>query len=181
MEVEWYILLDKVVFLDRDGVINKCAPPHDYIKKWDEFIFLPFVIDAIRELNIAGYKVIIVSNQRGIARGIMTQDNVDKIHCNMQHELSENNAMIDYIFVCPHEKGVCDCRKPKIGLFVKAEQYYDIDKKKSFMIGDSFSDIWAGNAYGVHTIFIGDKFLAAEFSCANLKQAVGYILGEVQK
>lgn len=80
MAAGWFILPDKIIFLDRDGVINKKAPEHDYIKKWEEFKFLPNVDTAIKLFNEAGFKVILITNQRGIARGIMSMDDLHIIH-----------------------------------------------------------------------------------------------------
>lgn len=172
----WYILADKVVFLDRDGVINIKAKSHDYIKKWQEFRFLPLVAQSIKSLNVNGYKVVIISNQRGVARECMTMDDVNDIHVHMCSALRQKGAKIDSIFVCPHAEGTCECRKPKIGLFLQAEKYYSVDKQNSYMIGDSKSDIEAGRNYGVHTIAINKDLLDADFRCDNLSEAVKYIV-----
>lgn len=138
--------------MDRDGVINKQAALHDYIKTWDEFEFLPGVARDIRRLNEAGYLVLIVSNQRGIARGMMTQQRVDEINRRMCAELEKEGAHIDKIYVCPHDYGQCNCRKPGIGLFLQAEQDYPIDKTASWTVGDSDIDVEAGARYGTRTI-----------------------------
>lgn len=144
--------MHKVVFLDRDGVINRKAAPHDYIKSWKEFVFLPGVIDAIRQLNEAGYLVLLVTNQRGIARGLMRHEDVEEIHRNMCRKLEMGGGHIEGIYVCPHDIGECTCRKPDIGLFLKAEKDYEIDKEASWMVGDSISDVQAGKKYGIKTI-----------------------------
>lgn len=142
----------KAVFLDRDGVINRSAPEHDYIKKWKDFCFLPGVPEAIHSLNKAGYLVLIVTNQRGIARGLMTRKDVDEIHRRMYLELEKYGAQIDGIYICPHDIGQCSCRKPEVGLFLQAEQDFPLDKTQSWMVGDSDSDVEAGRRYGVNTI-----------------------------
>lgn len=145
----------KVIFLDRDGVINKPAPPHDYIKSWEEFEFLPGAIEGLKILYDLGYKLVIVTNQRGIARGMLSWDKLNEIHNKMQEVLKENGVIIDHIFVCPHdENDNCDCRKPKDGLLRKIEEYYEVDKENSYMIGDLESDIEAGKVYGVKTVYI---------------------------
>lgn len=144
--------LYKVVFLDRDGLINQQAPEHDYIKSWTEFRFLPGVAEAIHQLNEAGYLVLVVTNQRGVARGLISMTAVDEIHKSMCRELDQNGAHIEKVYVCPHEEGTCNCRKPDIGLFLQAEQDFKIDKKHSWMVGDSDSDVKAGQNYGVRTI-----------------------------
>jgi len=145
----------RAVFLDRDGVINKKAPEGDYIKSWDEFEFLPSVKTAIRKLNENGFLVIIVSNQRGIARGLMTEEDLKEIHRKMKEELAEVRAVIDGIYYCPHDlDDHCNCRKPKPGLLLKAAREHDIDLGRSWMVGDHESDIEAGKRAGCKTILI---------------------------
>lgn len=170
-------MLNKVVFVDRDGVINKKAAEHDYIKNWQEFRFLPDVAKAIKLLNQSGFIVIIVSNQRGIARGIMTEADLQNIHQKMCHELKEKSAIITDIFVCPHNNNECKCRKPQIGLFLQAEIKYPVDKKQSFIVGDSKTDIEAGKDYGVKTVAISEQGLGADYKCSSLLEAVEYITG----
>ncbi len=168
---------DKIIFLDRDGVINKKAPEHDYIKKWEEFKFLPNVDTAIKLFNEAGFKVILITNQRGIARGIMSMDDLHIIHKKMCKELALKKAKIDDIFVCPHDIGQCTCRKPQIGLFLQAEQKYQVDKEKSYMIGDSKTDIKAGKKYGVKTIALNTDSFGADLKFNNLFEAGEFITG----
>jgi D-glycero-D-manno-heptose 1,7-bisphosphate phosphatase len=181
MVVGWFILHDKVVFLDRDGVINKKAPKHDYIKTLQEFEFLPNVDKAIRLLNNHGFIVLIITNQRGIARGLMKEKDLYNIHQEMCAKLREKKAIINDIFVCPHENNECTCRKPNIGLFLQAEAKYLIDKKKTFMVGDSNTDIEAGKRYGVKTIAINKERLDADYRCNTLLEAVNYIIGVDKK
>ena len=177
MAAGWFILPDKIIFLDRDGVINKKAPEHDYIKKWEEFKFLPNVDTAIKLFNEAGFKVFIITNQRGIARGIMSMDDLHVIHKKMCKEFALKEARIDDIFVCPHDIGQCTCRKPQIGLFLQAEQKYYVDKEKSYMIGDSKTDIEAGKKYGVKTIAINTDSFGADLKFSNLFEAAEFITG----
>lgn len=172
---------DKIIFLDRDGVINKKAPEHDYIKTWNEFKFLAGVYKAINIFNNAGYKVIVVTNQRGVARKLMSMSDLNNIHINMCSELTNKNAKIDDIFVCPHDKGECNCRKPQIGLFLQAEKKYQVSKKESFMIGDSKTDIEAGKSYGIKTIAINTDDLGADYRFENLYEAAIFITGECKK
>lgn len=174
-------MLKKVVFLDRDGVINEKANKHEYVKMWSEFHFLPNVISAIAALSKANFKVVIVSNQRGIARNIMTSYDVNHIHKKMRAKMKRYGAIINKVFVCPHERGKCECRKPKPGLLKRAERSYYVDKKHSYMIGDSFTDIQAGKNYGVQTIFLGKEISDADYCCNNLTQAVNFILEEERK
>lgn len=153
--------------MDRDGLINKQAALHDYIKTWDEFEFLPGVAGSIRRLNRAGYLILIVSNQRGIARGMMTRQAVDEINRRMCAELEKEGAHIDGIYVCPHDYGQCTCRKPDIGLFLQAGEDYEIDRTASWTVGDSDIDVMAGARYGTKTIMT-----------AKLPEAVDVILGD---
>lgn len=139
------------MFLDRDGVINRRAAPHAYIRSWAEFVFLDGVPQAIRRLNRAGYLVIVVTNQRGVARGLLSRPELDELHRRMCASLAERGARIDAVYVCPHEEGVCDCRKPGIGLLQAAERDHPLDRTRSWMIGDSLSDILAGRRFGVST------------------------------
>lgn len=141
-----------MVFLDRDGLINRQAAPHHYISRPEDFEILPGVPEAIRALNEAGYLVIIVTNQRGVARGMLTMREIKKVHNYLQEELKKHGAHIDAAYVCPHDIGECHCRKPEIGLFLQAERDYAIDKPQSWMIGDSDTDVEAGRRYGVRAI-----------------------------
>lgn len=130
----------RCVFLDRDGVINEKAEPHHYVRTWNEFRFLPNIADWIRIFNALDYLVIVITNQRGIARGIMTQESVDEIHHRMLDAFARLGARVDDVFVCPHEENGCDCRKPKPGLVLQAQSKWDIDIGHSLMIGDSDDD-----------------------------------------
>lgn len=148
----------RCVFLDRDGVINKKAPEGDYIKSWGEFEFLPGVKEAIRKLNGQGFLAIIISNQRGIAKGVMTEDDLEEINTKMGEELRKETAAIDGIYYCPHDiEDYCGCRKPEPGLLLRAAREHDIDLGRSWMIGDSESDIEAGKRAGCKTILIGSS------------------------
>lgn len=142
----------KAVFLDRDGLINRQAAPHHYISDPVDFEILPGVPEAIKRLNDAGFLVIVVTNQRGVARGMLTMEQVNTVHGYLQSELVKHGAHIDAIYICPHADGECTCRKPDIGLFLMAEKDFDIDKSQSWMVGDSDTDVEAGKRYGVKTI-----------------------------
>lgn len=142
----------KAVFLDRDGLINRQAAPHHYISAPENFEILPGVPEAIKRLNDAGFLVIVVTNQRGVARGMLTMEQVNTVHGYLQSELAKHRAHIDAIYICPHADGECACRKPDIGLFLMAEKDFDIDKSQSWMVGDSDTDVEAGKRYGVRSI-----------------------------
>jgi D-glycero-D-manno-heptose 1,7-bisphosphate phosphatase len=141
---------ERAAFLDRDGTINVKAPEGEYITSPDGFQFLPGAEQAIRLLAEAGWRVIVVSNQRGVALGRMTAEDVDAVNARMAH------LPIDGIFVCPHDRGECDCRKPGIGLFRQAqERFPELVLERSVMIGDADSDIEAGHAIGARTFRVG--------------------------
>lgn len=183
MEAGWSTLnndrLRKAVFLDRDGVINKCAAPHCYISKWEDFEFLTGAVKGIETFNKAGYLTLIISNQRGIARGLCTEAEVDALHARMCEQMEKEGAHIDGIYICPHNEGECRCRKPDIGLFLNAERDFGIDKKKSFCIGDFQSDIEAGIRYGVSTVLIGNgrKDYGQDYTFSSLEEAALYLAG----
>lgn len=137
--------MTKAVFLDRDGIINQKAPPGQYVKSWEDFRILPGVAEGISRLNRAGFKVIVVTNQRGIAKGLMTVADLEGIHKRMSDSLAQAGATIDGIYYCPHEKTpVCRCRKPAPGMLLDAAQEHGIELPASWMIGDSDIDIEAG-------------------------------------
>jgi len=105
--------MSATVFLDRDGTINVKAPEGDYVKSWDEFEFLPGAVDAIRALHESGRRVVVVTNQRGIARGRMTEDDLADIHERMLEAIGP--GVVAAVYHCPHDDGQCDCRKPRPG------------------------------------------------------------------
>lgn len=159
---------NKAAFLDRDGVIN----PLVYFKEegsFDspfsakQFKFLPNVIKAVKLLNSLKYKVIVISNQPGIAKKKYDLRELNKINIKMLNILKKEHAVIDAVYYCLHHpeainrkyKKKCKCRKPHPGLILRAAKKYNINLKKSFMIGDNISDIKAGNAAGCKTVFIG--------------------------
>jgi histidinol-phosphate phosphatase family protein len=128
------------VFLDRDGVINVKAAPGDYISHWSEFRFLPGIVDWIRLFKALGFLVIVVTNQRGVARGLIDPRDLEEIHFRMAGELERAGAALDGVLCCPHDAGVCTCRKPLPGLVLDAERRWNIDLRASLLIGDSPSD-----------------------------------------
>ncbi len=130
----------RCVFLDRDGVINVKQPDGQYVCDWSHFEFLSPVVDWIKLFRALGYLVIVVTNQRGVARGLMSAEDLETIHQQMRAELSKRGATIDDVFACVHEEGTCDCRKPRPGLVQQAVAKWDINLAQSIMIGDSPSD-----------------------------------------
>lgn len=128
------------VFLDRDGVINVKAAPGDYIRNWRQFEFLPNIVDWIQIFNALDYPVIVITNQRGVARGLISPQDLEEIHRNMLRELAMRGARIQDIFCCPHDENACECRKPKPGLILQAQRKWDLNLGGSLLIGDSDSD-----------------------------------------
>ncbi|MGC8976681.1 MAG: D-glycero-alpha-D-manno-heptose-1,7-bisphosphate 7-phosphatase [Candidatus Ratteibacteria bacterium] len=146
----------RVIFLDRDGVIS-IFTPDDYIKKWEEFEFIPEGIEGLKILNDAGFKVIIISNQAGVNKGIFTENDLNEITNNMLKELEKKGIdNILKVYYCIHKKEEnCSCRKPKTGLFKKAEEDFGkIDFSKTYFIGDSDIDVIAGKNIGTKTILL---------------------------
>jgi D-glycero-D-manno-heptose 1,7-bisphosphate phosphatase len=145
----------RYVFLDRDGVINRKAPEGQYIGHWSDFHLLDGAESAIAALNHAGRRVIVVTNQRGVALGLYTTKDVDALHARLQAHLTAHGAHIDAFYYCPHDKNQCDCRKPKTRLFEDAfRDFPDASTANSIVVGDSISDIEAARKLGVPAIFI---------------------------
>jgi len=112
----------------------------------------------MQHVQSKGYKIIVATNQRGIARGIMTVEDLNKIHENLRKFLHIHNIYITDIFYCPHDiHENCGCRKPKIGMFLKAKKIYNINFKQSFLIGDSLTDIMAANALKIKSILYAEN------------------------
>lgn len=137
-------------------MINKNPKEHDYIKNWAEFEFMPGIIDVVRELN-KKFLVVVVSNQRGIVRGLMSEKDLEEIHKKMKEKFLEHGAKIDAIYFCPHDiEDNCSCRKPKPGMLLQVAKDLNIDLKNSYMIGDSISDIEAGKNAGCKAILLNN-------------------------
>lgn len=175
----------KAIFLDRDGTINKYV---GFLRSIDDFELLPGVAEAIKIINAAGYLCIVVTNQPVIARGEITEKELEYIHNKMETLLGNDGAYIDSIYYCPHHphKGYegeikelkieCDCRKPKPGMLIQAAKEYNIDLNASWMIGDSESDIKTGINAGCHTALIGTEEYGQEKTGDSLLKIVKEIL-----
>jgi len=143
------------VFLDRDGVINEKMPEGQYVRSWNDLHLLPGVPEAIAQLNRMELRVIVVSNQRGIALQLYTSADVQAIHLALQNVLASLGAHIDAFYFCPHDEGKCNCRKPLPGMFEQAvAEFPTISAAASVMIGDSYSDIEFGSNLGMRTILL---------------------------
>ena len=172
--------MNKAVFLDRDGIINRRPAEHDYVKSWEEFVFLPGVPEVIRELRERGFLIVVVTNQRGVARGLISIADLEEVHRRMKERLRKENAVIDSIYFCPHtDEDRCDCRKPKPGLLLKAEEDLDIDLSRSYLIGDSPVDIEAGKNAGCRTILVVEEEIACrpepDYVVRSLDQVLSFL------
>jgi len=144
----------KAAFIDRDGVINE---ERGYVHSVEEFVVLPGVIEGLKLLQNAGYLLVVVTNQAGLARGYYNFEKMAKLHQHLSEVLAEENVALDAIYYCPHHpQGKipdlsinCMCRKPQPGMLLKAIQHFQIDRRASVMIGDKSSDIQAGKSAGV--------------------------------
>ncbi|NNC82296.1 MAG: HAD family hydrolase [Flavobacteriales bacterium] len=146
--------MNKAVFLDRDGVINR--DPGDYTKNWKEFEFNDGVIEVLQEFQEAGYLLLIVTNQGGIAKGLYTQEDFDDLTENMLEVMNRNNLTISEVYFSPHHEDYSRSisRKPDSLLFERGLYKYDIDPQRSFIIGDKERDIFAGEKVGLQGILI---------------------------
>jgi D-glycero-D-manno-heptose 1,7-bisphosphate phosphatase len=144
------------VFLDRDGTINAGARSEDdYITAPDELRLLPGSAAAIARLNEAGIPVAVVTNQRGIARGRMSEADLAAVHARLDELLAAQGARIDRYYHCPHDRGECDCRKPAPGMLLQAARDLGVDPADAAMVGDRDGDVEAGRAAGALTIGVG--------------------------
>src|SRR5580692_5795431 len=145
----------KYIFLDRDGVTNRKLPEGQFVSCWRDFEFLRGAESAIAALNRSGRRIIVITNQRGIALGLYTRAEVETLHVKLQEHLAEHDAHIDAFYYCPHDRNQCDCRKPKTGLFERAfRDFPEASAQNSIVIGDSISDIRAARTLGLAAIFI---------------------------
>jgi histidinol-phosphate phosphatase family protein len=153
--IEEYFKDRKLIFLDRDGVINKRPPKADYVKTLEEFRILPHALEALKLLTRKGFEIYIISNQAGIARGIMTEKDLQKIHNFFLEICKKNDIKIKDIYCCPHGWDEdCFCRKPQPGMLFQASYDHHFDLTKAIFIGDDIRDKKAANAAGSKTIIM---------------------------
>ena len=178
------------MFLDRDGTLLEEG---NYVDRLDRLVFFPYSIDAVRALNRAGFAVVVVTNQSGIARGLYTEEFVRESHDFVDEKLKAAGARIDGYYYCPHHpQGTvkklrldCDCRKPKPGQLLRAAADLDLDLARSFIVGDRWKDIDAGEAAGGRGVLVRTGYGRDEENARpprgaevvdNLAQAVTWIL-----
>lgn len=144
----------KIAFIDRDGVINQKPADQHYVLNIDEFIINAGIFSLLDTLKKDGFEFIIVTNQRGIARGLFNENDLQKIHDFMKKELTKKNIDILDIFYCPHNNNECDCRKPNPGLLKQSCKKYNIDIKQSILVSDTKEDTDMGNDFGLKVSFL---------------------------
>jgi len=176
-------LAPRAIFLDRDGVINV---DHGYVHKIEDFEFIPRTVEALKRLAQEDYKLIITTNQSGIAREYYTEEQMHEVHEWMCKRLAEEGVIIDQIYYCKHHPkitGECECRKPKPGMLLRAAEDFGLSLSESWMIGDKDKDVFAGREANTKTIKLGgpmlaDAKVAAHHEVADLREAVHVILNE---
>ncbi len=145
------------VFLDRDGVLNRPPVAGQFVTRCEELALLPGVAEAVAELNRSGRKVIVVTNQRGVALGLYSKHELDRIHEELRRRLGLHGSHLDAIYVCPHDAGQCSCRKPLTGMFEQAfRDFPGAEAGNSVVVGDALCDIEAGVRLGMRTAFVCD-------------------------
>ena len=171
----------RAAFLDRDGVINRKAREGEYVTRWEEMEILPGVAEAIALFNQSGLAVIVVSNQRCVAKGLITVSELGTLHQRMCDALAAAGSMIDAIYYCPHEaEPPCRCRKPQPGMLLDAARDHGIDLSASWMVGDSKADVEAGRRAGCKTALIAgreeSRNIDADLVAGSLLEGVQQIL-----
>ena len=147
----------KCIFFDRDGIVNQ-SPGDGYVERWEDFHLLPEFVAVLKTVTRLGYAAAIITNQRGVALGLMSSETVEDIHRRLQAILKEQHGLdLLAIRYCPHDRDVCDCRKPKPGMILDVARQHQVDLSASWMIGDSPGDAEAGRAAGCRTILVGEK------------------------
>jgi D-glycero-D-manno-heptose 1,7-bisphosphate phosphatase len=155
---ETFLARRPAVILDRDGVLNKRPPRAHYVRRWEEFEWLPGALEALRLFTTANYRVIVVSNQAGIGRGAMTDADVQGIHERMRTEVERAGSRIDAIYYCPHDwQEDCECRKPKPGLLFQAQKDLSLDLTRTPFIGDDERDRQAADSAGCPSALVSSE------------------------
>lgn len=138
------------IFLDRDGVVIENRA--DYVREWSQVSFIPNAIDALSGFHREGFKVILVTNQSAVGRGLVTLNDAQQINERLVDAIKEQGGWVDGVFMCPHKpEDNCDCRKPLPGMLLQAAREFSIDLRTSWMVGDAWTDLLAGQAAGVES------------------------------
>ena len=173
------------VFLDRDGTINMPPPPGGYVLRWEDFRFIPGVIEALARLRADGSRLALATNQRCVARGLCAHADVESIHERMQRQLTAHEAQLDLVQFCPHAEDDHPDRKPNPGMIERGIRFLELDRRRCVMIGDDARDIQAGQAADIATVLVTGQCHAgalpaamaagADFVCEDLPSAVDWI------
>jgi len=169
----------KAVFLDRDGII--CKDRDDYVKSWDEFVWIPGARKALKRLSGNHRTVIVITNQSAVGRGLVSRLSVEDIHQRMMRGVHQAGGRIEKVYYCPHRpEDDCNCRKPKPGLLLKAARDFALDLKSSYLVGDSLSDVEAGRYVGCTTMMVrNDKKAGSVRSLLRDKTRPDYIVSDL--
>ncbi|MFN0108414.1 MAG: D-glycero-beta-D-manno-heptose 1,7-bisphosphate 7-phosphatase [Blastocatellia bacterium] len=186
--------LRRAIFLDRDGTLNEEV---GYVRNLDEFRLFDFAGEAVRLVNEAGWLVIVVTNQSGVARGKFSEEFLNQVHAQMLAKLENNGAQVDGIYFCPHHpeigetpyRQVCDCRKPQPGLLLRAAKDFDLDLSLCAVIGDRLRDVGMAKPVGSRSVLVltgyGQEELyeanspeAPDHVATNLLEAVRWVINE---
>jgi D-glycero-D-manno-heptose 1,7-bisphosphate phosphatase len=149
----------KAAFIDRDGVLNE---ERAFVHRAEDFVFVPGAVQALRALQAAGYLLVVVTNQSGIARGLYSEADYHALTRHVRERLESEGIRLDAVEYCPHLPDApveryrleCDCRKPRPGMLNRAIRALDIDSRASFLVGDRLSDVEAGRAAGIGRCFL---------------------------
>ena len=177
----------KAVLLDRDGVVNEDRD--DYVKNIRELRVFPQVPDCIKRLNDAGYRVIVVSNQQGVAKGLISEDDLQAIEDEITRQVASVGAKISGFYYCKHLSSQhCSCRKPRTGMLTQAAREHGIDLNESFLVGDTEKDMIAGKGAGCKTVLVLTGSITADgvadigcrpdYVAKDLAEGADYILGQ---
>jgi histidinol-phosphate phosphatase family protein len=165
---------EAAIFLDRDGVINRRRV--DHVKSWDEFEFLPEALEGLREITRMGARVVMVTNQSAVGRGMISEADLAAIHERMLSEIAAAGGRIDAVYACLHTPlDGCDCRKPAPGLLLRAAADLGLRIEASVMVGDSASDLQAARAAGCASVLVADTADADVPTARDLRQAAGLV------
>ena len=171
------------VFVDRDGTLNRRPPPHDYVRDASDFEWLRGAAEALARLSRAGLLVAVVSNQRGVARGLVTSSTLREIEETITREVHLHGGRVTAFRYCMHEISEgCNCRKPKPGLLLALAHEFDLDLERSWMIGDADTDVMAGQRAGCSTIRIGrPDSVSPDYEAASLAEASEHVLSSPRR
>lgn len=162
----------RCVFFDRDGIVNASPGADKYVTRWEDFNLLPEFVEALRIVCARGYQAVIVTNQRAVARGLVSAAEVESMHRSLRDLLLKSYSLdlLDVAY-CPHDVGECECRKPAPGMLKAMALKHGLDLAASWMVGDAETDIEAGRCAGCRTIRVNgdDAISKADWRVASMK------------